>query len=222
MKAANAILLMMMLQESVALCQTPPTDKTAAVGTCSAAHVGDDNTSSINCTGVGVEQGKKIVEILNKVLANQDIATINAKLDELLVVAAQPAQAQTGAGGAQAPPNIVGMTFAQLVPRPNLGSMGLVEGPFGVNPGVTVSFTVDATFKTAMFSIVCDRACAATSASAEGVPSPQMMTTDKPNIAVVALGQTLMPDNKVTINIRSADAGKISVQSVQAYVPPAR
>ncbi len=221
MKAANAILLMMMLQGSVALSQILPTDKTAAVGTCSAAHVGDGNTSSINCTGVGVDQGKKIVEILNKVLANQDIATVNAKLDELLVVAAQPVQAQTG-GAPQAPPNVVGMTFAQLVPRPNLGSMGLVEGPFGVNPGVTVSFTVDATFKSAMFSIVCDRACAATSASADGVPSPQMMTTDKPNIAVVALGQTLMPDNKVTINIRSADAGKISVQGVQAYVPPAR
>jgi hypothetical protein len=221
MKAANAILLTIMVQGSVALSQTLPTEKTPTVGTCSAAHVGDDNTSNISCTGVGVDQGKKIVEILNKVLANQDIATVNAKLDELLVVAAQPAQAQTGTGVSQTPPKIVGMTVAPLVPRPNLGTMGLVEGPFGVNPGVTVSFTVDATFKSAMFSIVCDRACAATSASAEGVPSPQMMTTDKPNISVVALGQTLMPDNKVTINVRSADAGKISVQSVQAYVPPA-
>jgi hypothetical protein len=226
MKAANAILLSMVLQGSVALSQTTPTEKPAATtGTCTTAHVGDDNKYNITCSGVGVDQGKKAVEILNRVLANQDPATVNAKLDELLVVASQPPQAQAGIGAPQTPPSIVGLTVTPLVPRPNLGTMGLVEGPFGVNPGVTVSFTVDGVFKTAMFSIICDRACAATSASVEGgsgTATPQMMTTDKPTIAVVALGQTLMPNNKVTITIRSADAGKILVPSVQAFVQPAR
>jgi hypothetical protein len=46
------------------------------------------------------------------------------------------------------------------------------------------------------------------------------MTTDKPNIAVLALGLTLMPNNKVTITVRSMDPGKISVQNVQSYVRP--
>jgi hypothetical protein len=98
--------------------------------------------------------------------------------------------------------------------------MGLIEGSLGVNPGVTLTFTVDGMFPTAMFSVVCDRSCAATTASVEGTSSPQMMTTDKPNIAVVALGLTLMPNNKVTITVRSMDPGKISVQNVQSYVRP--
>jgi len=98
--------------------------------------------------------------------------------------------------------------------------MGLIEGSLGVNPGVTVTFTVDRTFPTAMFSVICDRSCAATTASVEAASSPQMMTTDKPNIAVAALGLTLMPNNKVTITVRSTDAGKISVQNVQSYVQP--
>ena len=214
----------MVLQGSVALSQATPTEKSAATGTCTTAHVGDDNTYNITCNGIAVDQGKKAVELLNRVLANQDVTTVDAKLDELLVVAAQPPQAQAGTEVPQAPPNIVGLTVTPLVPRPNLGTMGLVEGPFGVNPGVTASFTVDGVFKNAMFSIICDRACAATSASVEGgaTATPQMMTTDKPTIAVVALGQTLMPNNKVTITVRSVDAGKILVPSVQAFTQPAR
>jgi hypothetical protein len=219
MKAANAILLTMVLQGSVALSQTTPTEKAAASGTCSTGP-GANNAYNINCNGIGVDQGKKIVEILNRVLANQEATTVNAKLDELLVVASQPVQTQA----LLAPPNILGLTVTPLAPRPNIGTMGLIEGPLGVNPGVTVTFTVDGMFPTAMFSVVCDRSCAATTASAEGASSPQMMTTDKPNIAVVALGLKgpLMPNNKVTITVRSTDAGKISVQNVQSFVQPVR
>jgi len=220
MKASIAILLTMVLQGSVALTQTTPTEKTAAVATCSNAPAGDNNTFNLNCNGIAADQGKKILEILNRALANQDPTTVNAKLDELLVVASQPAQTQA----LQAPPNIVGLTVTPLAPRPNIGTMGLIEGPLGVNPGVTVTFTVDGMFPTAMFSVVCDRSCAATTASVEGASSPQMMTTDKPNIAVVAFGLKgpLMPNNKVTITVRSTDSGKISVQNVQSYVQPVR
>jgi hypothetical protein len=155
---------------------------------------------------------------LNKVLANQDPAAVNAKLDELSVVASQPVQTQAQ----QAPLKILDMTVTPLVPRPNLGTEGSIEGPFGVNPGVTVTFTVDGTFTTPMFSVFCDRPCAATSASVEGISSPKMLTTDKPNITVVALNLKgpLMPANKVTITVRSRDAGKISVQSVESFVQP--
>ena len=217
MKAVNAILLTMVLQGSVALSQTTPTEKAPASAVCNTAP-GDNSTYNINCNGVGGDQGKKMVEILNRVLANQDLTTVNTKLDELLAVASQPAQTEA----LQAPPNILGLVVTPLVPRPNIGTGGLVEGPLGVNPGVTVSFTVDAMFPSAMFSVFCDRPCAATSASAEGTSSPQMMTTDKPNIAVVALGLKgpLMPNNKVTITVRSRDTGKISVQNVQSFVLP--
>jgi hypothetical protein len=155
MKAANAILLIMALQGSVALSQTTPTEKASASGTCSTAPVGDNNAYNINCNGTGVDQGKKIVEILNSVLANQDLTTVNAKLYELIVVASQPAQTQA----LQAPPNILGLTVTPLAPRPNIGIMGLIEGPLGINPRVTVTFTVDGMFPTAMFSVVCDRSC---------------------------------------------------------------
>jgi hypothetical protein len=219
MKAANAILLTMVLQGSVALGQKNPMEA-AAGGTCSSAPAGDNNTYNINCNGIGVDQGKKIVELLNRVLASHDATTVNARLDELLVVASQPPQTQT----LQAPPKILGLTVTPLAPRPNIGAMGLIEGPLGVNTGVTVTFTVDGMFPTAMFSVVCDRSCAATTASVEGASSPQMMTTDKPNIAVVALGLKgpLMPNNKVTITVRSADAGKISIQNVESFVQPVR
>lgn len=218
MKAANAILLTIVLQGSVALSQTSPPEKADANGTCSTAASGNDKTYNISCNGVGVDQGKKMVEILNRVFANQDLATVNTKLSELLVVASQPAQTQAQ----PAPPNISGLTVTPLVPRPNIGAEGLIEGPLGVNPGVTVSFTVDAMFPSAMFSVFCNRPCAATTASVEGTSSPQMMTTDKPNISVVALGLKgpLMPNNKVTITVRSRDTGKISVQDVQSFVQP--
>ena len=220
MNAANAILLTMVLLGPIAMSQTTPTEKAAASGTCSPAPVADNNAYNINCNGIEGDQGKKIVEILNKVLATHDTTTVNAKLDELLVVASQPPQTQT----LQAPPNILGLTVTPLAPRPNIGTMGLIEGPLGVNPGVTVTFTVDGMFPTAMFSIVCDRSCAATTASVEGESSPQMMTTDKPNIAVVGLGLKgpLMPNNKVTITVRSKDAAKISIQNVQSFVAPLR
>jgi hypothetical protein len=50
MKAANAILLTMVLQGSVALSQATPTEKAAGSGTCSAAHVGDNNAYNITAT----------------------------------------------------------------------------------------------------------------------------------------------------------------------------
>lgn len=219
MKAAIAILLTVVLQGPVALSQTTPTGK-AAASSCSTANVGENNTYNINCSGIRADQGKKIVDILNRALANQDPPAVNAKLDELLVVASQPAQTQAS----QEPPKILGLTVAPLLPRPNLGAEGMVEGPLGVNPGVTVSFTVDANFTPAMFSVFCDRPCAATSALVEGESSPKMMITDKPNIAVVALGLKgpLMPDTKVTITVRSRDSSKISVKDVQSFVQPVR
>jgi hypothetical protein len=218
MKTTNAILLTILLQGSVALSQATSTEKAATSAACSTAQVADNNAYNINCIGIGVDQGKKIVEILNRVLANQDPANVNAKLDQLLVVASQTVQTQ------QAPPNILGLTVTPLVPRPNIGNMGMIEGPLGVNPGITASFTVDRMFAPAMFAVFCDRPCAATSASADGASSPRMLTTDKPNIAVVALDLAgpLMPNNKVTITVRSMDANKISVQNVQSYEQPAR
>jgi hypothetical protein len=73
----------------VAIGQTQKTGTAVANGTCNLANTGNNNSNiRIDC-GIGKEQGKKIIDLLNKVLANQDR---NAKLDELLKVASQPVQ----------------------------------------------------------------------------------------------------------------------------------
>lgn len=67
---------------------SPQTLKTGAAqskGYCSPAVTGSNNDFRINCPGIGKEQGKKMVAILNKILENQlDPRVVIAKLDEIL------------------------------------------------------------------------------------------------------------------------------------------
>ena len=59
--------------------------KATASGTCSIANTGKVDKLTINC-GVGAEQGKQLIEIMNKILSNQeklDLDGISAKLDEI-------------------------------------------------------------------------------------------------------------------------------------------
>ncbi len=79
-----------------ALCGMPVSAQTttgnaATKGTCSPATTGSNNNFVIQC-GIGREQGKKIIEMLNAALVSRDDATINAKLDELLAAANNPLQ----------------------------------------------------------------------------------------------------------------------------------
>ena len=53
-------------------------------GTCTVGNTGDQNTFVINC-GIGKQQGEKMLEIVNKILANQlEPNAVMSKLDELL------------------------------------------------------------------------------------------------------------------------------------------
>ena len=53
-------------------------------GTCSPANTGNGNTFTIQC-GIGQEQGRKMLEILNHILSNQlDPDAVMAKLNEIL------------------------------------------------------------------------------------------------------------------------------------------
>ena len=93
MKAIIVILLLAGFQGLPAQGQTTTNGKATASGACGvSSHSGNNDTISIyvkNC-GIGKEQGAKIIELLNKVLANnKDLAAMNAKLDELLVVASK-------------------------------------------------------------------------------------------------------------------------------------
>jgi hypothetical protein len=69
------------------------TGPAVAAGACSIANSGDAENLTINC-GIGKEQGQKIIDMLNHALASKDVATVNAKLDELLQIAKQQSRLQ--------------------------------------------------------------------------------------------------------------------------------
>ena len=63
--------------------QSKPTTQQA--GDCSINDVGSSNQLTIDCRGIGKEQGRKILAILNKILADKiDTDAVMAKLDEIL------------------------------------------------------------------------------------------------------------------------------------------
>jgi len=64
--------------------QGATTGRAETTGPCSPAVSGNRNTFDIRCS-VNSEQGKQILEILNKILKNQmDLTQVNEKLDEIL------------------------------------------------------------------------------------------------------------------------------------------
>ena len=63
--------------------QTTTTGKAESTGPCSPAVTGNENMFTINC-GIGRAQGQKLLNILNKILANQlDPNVVMTKLDEI-------------------------------------------------------------------------------------------------------------------------------------------
>jgi hypothetical protein len=89
----NTLLLLLLAVSTSA--QTPKTGNATAAGTCNLANSGSNVTHiHIDC-GIGQQQGKKIIELLNRALGNKDIAIINTKLDELIQVASRPATSNT-------------------------------------------------------------------------------------------------------------------------------
>jgi hypothetical protein len=237
MKAAIVILLPFVLYGS-AFGQTTATGRANTSGTCSPATTGNSNKFVINC-GIGKEEGEKIIHLLNAVLAKRNLAEIDAKLAELIEMAAKPAPQVLDCVGSncvqngnqtnidqrqfaapQPPPHLLGVTMKELEP---VATPNPMSGPLSSNPGASVSFTVDHVFQNAMFLLLCDRPCSSTSASVPGVSSPQMLSSaQNPRIAGVALGLMgpLFPGNPVTIEVRSADNQNVRILSVEGYVPP--
>src|ERR1035438_2954577 len=66
--------------------QTTTTAKNGTSGPCSPITTGHNNNYKIDCK-IDTEQGKKMIEIMNKILANQEklsFDVVNKKLDEIL------------------------------------------------------------------------------------------------------------------------------------------
>jgi len=84
MKEAAKIVGIALLGITQSFAQSKPTMEQRA-GDCSINAVGSNNRLTIDCKGIDREQGKKILSILKKILANQlDPEVVNAKLDELI------------------------------------------------------------------------------------------------------------------------------------------
>lgn len=96
MKNAFRSLVFILASTGVAICKPPSVGTAAANRTCSLADARNRNIR-IDCD-LGKEQGRKVVDLLNAVLAQRDFAATNAKLDELSVVASKPAPTQSCVG----------------------------------------------------------------------------------------------------------------------------
>jgi hypothetical protein len=78
-------LVLVMLLAMPCWSQTTSTGKADTTGPCSPAVTGNNNQFSITCKGIGKEQGHQMLDILNRILANQlDPKAVMAKLDEIL------------------------------------------------------------------------------------------------------------------------------------------
>jgi hypothetical protein len=78
-------LVLVMLLAMPCWSQTTSTGKANTTGPCSPAVTGNNNQFSITCQGIGKEQGQQMLDILNRILANQlDPKAVMAKLDEIL------------------------------------------------------------------------------------------------------------------------------------------
>jgi hypothetical protein len=267
----KSILLTLILVTLPCLAQTPPTSsgKAETKGTCSPAVTGNKNTFVITC-GIGQQQGDKIIALLNTVLANRDMASINGKLDELLALASKPTAVQYCNGdskcvqngnqtnidqrsyGVPKPlPNVVDLHFATMaaIPRPQIPvvtadmsaeerqrqmsayksqmMMGRPNGESGPtwNPGLSVSFRVDAPFQNPMFEIHCDHPCVGSSlmfysnGSGGFSGSYPFLETNDPRVLVVQSGSLtfLTPGVSVNISLRSRDNDPITSATATAY-----
>ena len=78
----SIMLLLAFTVPCVAQIPAGPTSKAETKGDCSPSVTGNNNNFKFSC-GVGKDQGKQIIALLNKLLAHNDIATVIAKLNDM-------------------------------------------------------------------------------------------------------------------------------------------
>jgi len=135
MKTAIVILLTAVLS-GPSLGQATTTGSATTSGVCSPATTGNNNTYYFQYCGSDPEQGKKMVELLNKILLNHDMADANAKLDQLLKIVSS-----------LGPPKLTVYDAKELAPSPT------------GHPRMSVDFYTDRPDEGGQFGVLCDRAC---------------------------------------------------------------
>jgi len=112
----------------IVFCQQANTGNASTTGTCSPSNTGNNNLFTINC-GIGQVQGKKMLDILNRILANQlDPDAVMTKLDEIK----QEVASLLAAGAAK---SNVGPITAQPGSVISVGQQGgITAGRVEINP----------------------------------------------------------------------------------------
>jgi len=111
--------------------QTTTSGNAETKGACSPAIPGHNNNVRIDCK-IDSEQGKRMVEILNKILANQlDSTTVMGKLDELIAAAKQTSQTVNA-------PNGIGSIGGTLI-NPQVNNFAPIPRRIPENSKISVS-----------------------------------------------------------------------------------
>jgi hypothetical protein len=104
-----------------------------ASGGCAVSHSGNYDTITIQNCGIGEEQGKKIIKVLNALVQGQE--STDFKLDEILQILLKP----------------IKITTSESIAIP---------APLGGHPRAAVTFFTDDPVDRGQFEVLCDSACA--------------------------------------------------------------
>lgn len=168
--------------------------KANARGTCAVSHVGNYDTITITNCGIREEQGKKIEDLLNKILINQDMADVNAKLDQLLKIVSN-----------LGPPKMLVGLPKDLPPSP--------DG----HPRVSIDFYTDRPDEGGQFGVVCDRACTPLGGcQLDGQNSLHIgnLVAD-PTVAVFLFGRQFPALFLCTLSVESKDKNSIKILGIR-------
>jgi hypothetical protein len=214
------------------LSQTPTTGKSQTSGPCSPAVSGNHNTFNIDCR-IDPQQGKQMIEMLNKVLSNQiDSSLVMKKLDELL--AQRGTQTVGGVDCTLNGGNCAGINngnqvvnrYGAKTPPPQISwTLGAPSmGPLPNEPpgAIDILIVVQSRFDNPAFVITCDVACRGWGIAFIGSNTAKWRHPNgNLNQIELDVNAPMLADDKVEVAIQSTAATqKVSVVSVETYVEP--
>ena len=173
---------------SVMVAQTTPNGTAMAKGTCSVAHQGNGDTIIIKDCGIGEEQGRRIIEMLDKLAKSNDIS---AKLDQLLAIVGKPIQ-------------FLGLTLVN------------VASPPGSHPRAGVNFCIDSPNNNGHFEVECDRACTpVATCTLQGTNTTKFATVSgRPNLAEFLFLRQFPPLTQCGFAVESRDDKPVKILQV--------
>jgi len=198
------VLSLLILSVVIAHAQSPAPQfgPAKATGSCAVAHSGNYDTIYITNCGIGEEQGKKLEDLLKQILAKNDLADANAKLDQLLKIVSS-----------LGPPHITMDTPKDLP-----------ESPEG-HPRQSFNFIVDRPDEGGQFGVVCDRACVPVQGCTLQGPNPLTIgfLIDDPTIAVFLFQRQFPSLTVCNLTVESTDRQPIKIVTMKhLYITDAK